>query len=89
MLSSLASQLRNKILKKNNFSFVTKYNFNSLLFTTQKKNFSSVYVNHRDTIDNNQDSPFDFTEENYKKVEEIMVYIIKNKKKSNQINNYN
>lgn len=87
MLSSLASQLRNKILKKNNFSFVTKYNFNSLLFTTQKKNFSSVYVNHRDTIDNNQDSPFDFTEENYKKVEEIMVYIIKNKKKSNQINN--
>jgi hypothetical protein len=38
-----------------------------------KKNFSTVYVNHRDTEDNNEQAPFDFTGENYKKVEEILV----------------
>jgi len=80
MFSTLSIQLRNKI-NKNIFSSslkkLTKTNFNSLLFKTQRVNFSSVYVNHRDTIDNNQDSPFDFTEENYVKVQEIMV---KNKK---------
>jgi len=49
--------------KKNNF-LVNKLN---------TKNFSGVYVNHRDSENNNEQAPFDFTEENYKKVEEIMV----------------
>ena len=77
MLSTLATQLRNKIINKNTFSFALKnlkfQNYKTSLFKMQKKNFSSVYVNHRDTIDNNQESPFDFTEENYMKVEEILV----------------
>ena len=33
---------------------------------------SSVFVNHRDSSNNNPDTPFDFTEENYKKIEEIL-----------------
>lgn len=36
------------------------------------KIFSSVYVNHRDTKENNDDTPFDFTPENYKKIDEIL-----------------
>jgi hypothetical protein len=85
MISTLSTQLRSKI-NKNLFSLTlknlfqinsySKYNNKSLLFREHKANFSSVYVNHRDTIDNNQDSPFDFTEENYIKVQEIMVIII-------------
>lgn len=35
--------------------------------------FSTVFVNHRDTADNNSQAPFDFTPENYKKVDEILV----------------
>lgn len=35
--------------------------------------FSTVYVNHRDTNDNNTQAPFDFTPENYIKVDEILV----------------
>jgi hypothetical protein len=82
MFSTLSSQLRNKVNKnfisltlKNLYQINSYSNINnkSLLFRTQKAKFSSVYVNHRDTIDNNQDSPFDFTEENYIKVQEILV----------------
>lgn len=36
--------------------------------------YSSVYVNHRDTKDNNDKAPFDFTPENYKVVEGILVH---------------
>lgn len=37
---------------------------------------SSVYVNHRNTKENNDKAPFDFTPENYKVVEGIMVIFI-------------
>lgn len=80
MFSTFATKLRNNFITKNSFSFVMKnlnkssYNFS--LIRNQRANFSSVYVNHRDTIDNNQDSPFDFTEENYIKVQEILVIIL-------------
>lgn len=46
-------------------------NYNQNVFLT--KRFSSVYVNHRDTEDNNDKAPFDFTEENYKQVDVILV----------------
>lgn len=37
------------------------------------KMFSTVFVNHRDLPGNDEQAPFDFTEENYVKVEEILV----------------
>jgi NADH dehydrogenase (ubiquinone) flavoprotein 2 len=46
------------------------------------KNSSHVYVNHRDTFENNDKTPFDFTPENYKKVDEILSRYPKNYKKS-------
>lgn len=79
MFSSLGSQIRAKISLKNPMvsvlrsGFMQKNSPNLRFSAAQKKNFSSVYVNHRDTIDNNQNTPFDFTEENYKKIEEILV----------------
>ena len=42
-------------------------------FIKTQKALSSHFVNHRDTPDNNESTPFDFTEDNYKKVSEIMV----------------
>lgn len=88
MFSTLSKQIPNKFNKnfsifslalKNIYqinSYKKSFNNNSrALHKSQKSSFSNVYVNHRDTIDNNQDSPFDFTEENYKKVEEILVNI--------------
>jgi hypothetical protein len=45
-------------------------------FVKQQKYLSSHYVNHRNTIDNNEETPFDFTDENYKKIDEILVNII-------------
>lgn len=89
MFSSLSSNLRTQISRanpvlsafKNN---IKKTNMNLFLNNLTKKNFSSVYVNHRDTIDNNQNTPFDFTEENYKKVEEILVIIINSFIRDNQ-----
>jgi NADH dehydrogenase (ubiquinone) flavoprotein 2 len=32
----------------------------------------SAFVNHRDTQENKEESPFEFTEENYVKIREIM-----------------
>lgn len=47
-------------LKKINLKFKNKF-------------FSNIFVNHRNTVDNNPLAPFDFTEENYSKVIEILV----------------
>jgi len=44
--------------------------------------FSDVYVNHRDTPDNNDSVPFDFTQENYKEIERIVAKYPSNYKKS-------
>ena len=57
-------------LRKN---FFKKLTFHHNFIKTQKNVFSSAYVNHRNTPENNENTPFDFTEENYKKVAEIMV----------------
>jgi NADH dehydrogenase (ubiquinone) flavoprotein 2 len=46
------------------------------------KGLSHVYVNHRNTQDNNDHTPFDFTPENYKHVEEILSRYPKANKKS-------
>jgi hypothetical protein len=79
MFPIFTTKLKNNLITRNSFSFVMKNLIisknNILLLKNQRSNFSSVYVNHRDTIDNNQDSPFDFTEENYNKVQEILVII--------------
>lgn len=40
------------------------------------------YVQHRDTPDNNDSVPFDFTSENYKEIDEILTRYPKNYKKS-------
>lgn len=40
--------------------------------TTQNNAQFSAFVNHRDTDDNKVSQPFEFTEENYTKIREIM-----------------
>jgi hypothetical protein len=42
-------------------------------FLKYSRSYSSVYVNHRDTNYNNDQTPFDFTPENYKKIEHLLV----------------
>ncbi len=32
----------------------------------------SAFANHRNTEDNNDDTPFEFTKENYEKIEELL-----------------
>ena len=32
----------------------------------------SSFVNHRDTADNNEDTPFEFTKENYEKINDLL-----------------
>jgi len=49
---------------------------------TQFRAFSDVYVNHRDTPNNNDSVPFDFTPENYKEIERILKKYPSNYKKS-------
>jgi hypothetical protein len=82
MFSSLSSNLRSQISRANSVVFPIRNNIRNknmnLFLNLSKKNFSSAYVNHRDTIDNNQNTPFDFSEENYKQVEEILVNTLKN-----------
>jgi NADH dehydrogenase (ubiquinone) flavoprotein 2 len=62
--------LKNKTTFKlsQNLKFSSKFK-NFLKFP---KGFSTVYVNHRDTFNNNDKTPFDFTPENYKQVEVIL-----------------
>jgi hypothetical protein len=48
----------------------------------QNKQFSTVYVNHRNTIDNNEKTPFDFSIESYTKIDEILVLHYKKEKVS-------
>jgi len=65
------------VLKHYGKSFIKQsYKFpKSTSFLKFQKLSSSVYVNHRDTVDNNDETPFDFTPENYKKIEEILVLL--------------
>lgn len=66
------------VLKK---SFnITNFNNNSLnhylsFIKQSKRYFSSVYVNHKDSFENNEKAPFDFTKDNYEKVNEILVML--------------
>jgi NADH dehydrogenase (ubiquinone) flavoprotein 2 len=66
----------NSLRKYNTFGklyFKNTFSFNkNITFLKFPKGQSHVFVNHRDTPDNNDKTPFDFTEENYKKVEEIL-----------------
>lgn len=67
----LSNQFIKNIKKDFKVSMTLKYS--NFITNFVKRNFSTVYVNHRDTFTNNELAPFDFTEENYKKVEEILV----------------
>lgn len=69
-LNTTKSLIKNTLSNLTKKSLLSLNKFNSNL---SMKQFSTVYVNHRDTEDNNEQAPFDFTEENYKKVEEILV----------------
>ena len=40
----------------------------SFMMVPQQKRMFGAFVNHRDTADNLEESPFEFTEENYDKV---------------------
>lgn len=44
--------------------------------------FSAQYVNHRDTEDNNEHVPFEFTAENYKEIDKILAKYPSNYKKA-------
>lgn len=43
-----------------------------LLTQSHTRRFSNIYVNHRNTEDNNEDTPFEFTPENYEKVQKMI-----------------
>lgn len=60
---------------KREFKMTYSLKYNNFITNFVKRNFSTVYVNHRDTFNNNELAPFDFTEDNYKKVDEILVSI--------------
>lgn len=47
--------------------------------------FSSIFVTHRNSSDNSDSVPFDFTDENYKKIESILAKFPSNEKKSGTI----
>ena len=57
-------------------NFLKNLTYRHCFIKTQKNVFSSSFVNHRNTPENNENTPFDFTEENYKKVAEILVYFL-------------
>jgi NADH dehydrogenase (ubiquinone) flavoprotein 2 len=44
--------------------------------------FSNVFVTHRNREDNSDSVPFDFTDDNYKKIEQILSKFPTNEKKS-------
>ena len=46
------------------------------------RGFANVYVNHRETPQNNDSTPFDFTEQNYLEVNKILAKYPANYKKS-------
>jgi len=49
------------------------------------KMFSAMYVNHRQTSENTDSTPFEFTEENYKEIAKILAKYPSNYKKSGAI----
>jgi len=51
-------------------------------FSATPRNYSTLSNLHKDTPDNNLNTPFDFTPENYKKIEEILSHYPANYKQS-------
>ena len=58
-----------------------KLNRQSLMLSQNYCSFSA-FVNHRNTEDNNEDTPFEFTEENYEKVKAMIAKYPPNYKES-------
>jgi NADH dehydrogenase (ubiquinone) flavoprotein 2 len=54
----------------------------SVVSAKSSRAFSDIYVNHRETAENNDSTPFDFTEENYEQVEYLLSKYPSNYKKS-------
>jgi NADH dehydrogenase (ubiquinone) flavoprotein 2 len=69
-----------RLLKSNSIfkSILPSFSF----FKLPSKIFSTVYVNHKNTFDNNEQAPFDFTPDNYKTVDLILSKYPKNQKRS-------
>lgn len=44
----------------------------SLSKTQSTRRCFSAFVNHRNTDDNNEDTPFEFSKENYEKINELL-----------------
>ena len=45
--------------------FLAKRSMNSIMPLAAQRSFSGIFPNHRDTEDNLEESPFEFTQENY------------------------
>lgn len=46
------------------------------------RQFSDIYSNHRETVENNDSTPFDFTQENYAEIDKLLAKYPSNYKKS-------
>jgi len=61
----------NSIRSINNNSFLLRLLTHPQQATLQVRNFGA-FVNHRDTTENREETPFEFSNENYEKIREIM-----------------
>lgn len=62
--------LKNLILRQSHLykNSVLRSPYSSFMLVPKQQRMFGAFVNHRDTADNLEESPFEFTEENYEKV---------------------
>ncbi len=53
-----------------------------MMLASQQTRAFSAFSNHRNTEDNNEDTPFEFTKENYEKIQELLNQYPSNYKES-------
>jgi len=68
-------------LFKTNRSLYTFSKNSKMVSSVAQRNFGA-FVNHRDTSDNLEETPFEFTEENYEKIREKLSFYPDNYKHS-------
>mmetsp|Transcript_17102 Transcript_17102/g.15066 ORF Transcript_17102/g.15066 Transcript_17102/m.15066 type:complete len:138 (+) Transcript_17102:13-426(+) len=68
--------------QKTIFSKLIKAKFTPTLATTSFRNFSGGYYNHRPSDDNVEETPFEFTEENYVEIKRVLKKFPENYKQS-------
>lgn len=52
--------------------FNKHYLANQAAKATVSARYMSAFVNHRNTDDNNEDTPFEFTKENYEEIQKLL-----------------